>query len=98
MTNSVSPHVSGTYGSVHAGSGDLYSYVISSADSKGMTPRKQAADDLRWLAQRFVHPAGFGRARDVLESRRTVFLEGPQGSGRIATAKMLLWELSPNAM
>jgi hypothetical protein len=97
LTDSVSPHVSGTYGAVHAGSGDLFNYVISLADSKGRTPRKQAADDLRWLAQRFVHPAGFGRARDVLESRRTVFLDAPQGSGRIATAKMLLWELKPDA-
>lgn len=97
MTDWFSPHVSGTYGSVHTGSGDLFNYVISLADSKGRTPRKQAADDLRWLAQRFVHPAGFGRARDVLESRRTVFLDAPQGSGRITTAKMLLWELRPDA-
>ena len=97
MTDSVNPHVSGTHGNVHAGSGDLINYVISLTNSKSTTPRKQAADDLRWLAQRFVHPAGFGRARDVLESHHTVFLDAPPGSGRIAAAKMLLWELEPNA-
>jgi hypothetical protein len=97
LTDWFSPHVSGTHGSVHTGRGDQVNYFISVADSKGRTPRKQAADDLLWLAQRFVHPAGFGRARDVLESHRTVFLDAPQGSGRITTAKMLLWELRPDA-
>jgi hypothetical protein len=48
---------------------------------------------MRWLAQRFVDPAGLGLARDILESHRTVFLDARPGSGRIAAAMMLLRRL-----
>lgn len=94
MSDPASPQVSGTQGGVHAGTGDQYIYhPMSLTDSKGRSPRTQATDELRWLAQRFVHPAGFGRAREVLELYRTVFLDAPPGSGRITAAKVLLWEL-----
>lgn len=90
----INSRVSDTHGGVHTGPGDQYNYYGAPlTDSKGRSPRKQAEDDLQWLAQRFVHPAGLGRARDILESHRTVFLEARPGSGRIAAAKMLLWEL-----
>lgn len=97
MSDSISSHVS-TQGPVHAGPGpqNIY-YSISLADPRGRSPRRQAADDLLWLEQRFVHPAGFGKARDILELHRTVFLDAPPGNGRITTAKMLLWELRPDA-
>ncbi len=94
----INSRVSDTQGSVHAGSGDQYIYYGASlTDSRGRSPRKQAEDDLRWLAQRFVYPAGLGRARDILESHRTVFLDARPGSGRIAAAQVLLWELRPGS-
>jgi hypothetical protein len=88
-----SVHVSRTVGPVHSGQGDLNAFSISLAGPKARNPRRQPMDELRWLAQRFVHPPGFGKAREVLESRQTVFLDAAVGSGRITAAKMLLWEL-----
>jgi hypothetical protein len=94
----INSRVSDTHGGVHAGSGHQYIYYVASlTDSRGRSPRKQAEDDLRWLAQRFVHPTGLGLARDILQSHRTVFLEARPGSGRIAAAQMLLWELRPGS-
>lgn len=94
MSDSISSQLSGTQVGVHAGSGDVnIFYGVSLKDSTGRSPRKQAADDLWWLLRHFVHPVGFGKARDVLESHRTVFLDAPPGSGRISAAKVLLWEL-----
>ncbi|MEV5754675.1 hypothetical protein AB0L00_43290 [Actinoallomurus sp. NPDC052308] len=98
MSDSFEVHVSGTRGDVHTGTGDINStHYLLQLDSPGRAPRKQPADELRWLSQRFVPPAGLGEARDVLEASRTVFLDGPPGSGRVAAAKMLLWELRNDA-
>ena len=66
---------------------------IWAPDSRERSPRRQAAD-LRELAQRFVHPAGFGKARSILRDHQAVFLYGPPGSGRTAAAKRLLSELA----
>ncbi|WP_285495438.1 hypothetical protein [Actinomadura sp. NBRC 104425] len=98
MSDSFETHASGVQGDMHTGSGDItktyhYSYYLLQSDSPRHSPRMQPADELRWLRRRFVEPAGLGRARDVLEATRTVFLAGPPGSGRITAAKMLLWEL-----
>lgn len=95
MSDSFETHASGVHGSMHTGSGDIYTSSIYylQTDSLSASPRKQPADELRWLEQRFVAPAGLGKARDVLEASRTVFLDGLPGSGRIAAAKMLLWNL-----
>jgi hypothetical protein len=97
LTEPISSHVLDATGPVHAGGGDQYNWFAEQASSRTRIPRTQAADDLRWLAQRFVHPGGFGRARGVLAAQRTVFLDAPSGSGRLAAAKMLLWELAPDA-
>jgi hypothetical protein len=86
----ISTQLSGAHGPVHTGSGNQYVGMLFGP--KGKSPRGQAADDMRWLAQRFVPPNGFSKAHDILQSHRTVFLDGPAGSGRIAAAKMLLWE------
>jgi hypothetical protein len=40
---------------------------------------------------------GFGKACEILATHRTVFLDAPPGSGRITTAKMLLWQLRHDA-
>ena len=94
MSDVFETHASGVHGGMHAGTGDInHAYYLPQADTPGTSPRKQPMDELRWLERRFVAPAGLGRARDVLEKSRTVFLDGLPGSGRIAAAKTLLWEL-----
>ncbi|MEV4678089.1 MULTISPECIES: hypothetical protein [Actinomadura] len=94
MSDSFEAHASGFHGGMHAGAGDINNiYYLLRGESFGASPRKQPTDELRWLRRRFVEPAGLGRARDVLETFRSVFLDGLPGSGRIAAAKMLLWEL-----
>jgi hypothetical protein len=92
LSDSFETHVSGAY--VHAGSGDFY---VQQVRSRGRDPRKTPADEMRWLERRFVEPAGLGEARDVLESFRTVLLDGPEGGGRVAAAQMLLWELKKDS-
>lgn len=97
MSDSYASHVSGEQPIVHAGHGDQYNYALSLASSAGRNPRKQAADELVWIEQRFIPPTGFAKARELLQSYQTVFLDAPPGSGRTAAAKMLLWELQADA-
>ncbi|HEY3686234.1 MAG TPA: hypothetical protein VGL93_24590 [Streptosporangiaceae bacterium] len=93
MSDTVHASVSDAYGPVLAGAGFQQNIIAAPlVDAKGRSPRKQAVDGLQWLYRCFVHPSGFNRARGILESTRTVFLDAPPGSGRITTAKMLLWE------
>lgn len=72
-------------------------YQTLPTDSRGRSPRRQAADDLRKLAQCFVYPRGFGEARKILHDNRTVFLYAPPGSGKTTAAKLLLRELATPA-
>lgn len=102
MSQFFNPHVSGTRGGVHTGSGDQtnnnYYFVAGLfSDSAGRSPRRVAEDDLDWLHQRFVHPTGFADAREILATRNMVLLDGPPGSGRTSTARMLLHELRSDA-
>ncbi|MFI6517303.1 hypothetical protein ACIBF1_17235 [Spirillospora sp. NPDC050679] len=82
---------------MHTGEGtqNNYFWTPSMADAKGRDPRRQAADELAWLRRIFVEPDGYGRAIEILEKHRTVFLDGSPGSGRTMTAQMLLWEPGP---
>jgi hypothetical protein len=91
VTYPLPPQITDSRGPINTGSGDQYN--ISLIDAKGRTPLRQAMDDLRELAQCFVYPRGFGKARDALDKHRTVFLHAPPGSGRSAAAKLLLREL-----
>lgn len=52
--------------------------------------RTVAREYLHWLAQRFVEPDHYGRARELLADHRSVLLTGAEGSGRRAAAQMLL--------
>ncbi len=63
----------------------------------GRTHGSHAEDDRVWLRRNFVYPAGFARARHVLENHRTVFLHGMRGIGRNTAATMLLHELHTEA-
>ncbi|GII76696.1 hypothetical protein Sru01_16780 [Sphaerisporangium rufum] len=68
-------------------------YFETLADRGGQSFRSFAADHLLWLRRNFVPPPGFGKAREILASQRTVLLGGEPGSGRVAAAQMLLHEL-----
>jgi len=89
-------HVHDPQGPTHTGGGDINIFQMLS-EARIREPRRQSLDELSWIAQRFVHPAAFGRARSILESSRVVFLDALPGSGRVAAAKMLLWELRAGA-
>ncbi len=105
MSESYISDVSGTRGSVHAGSGDQTNNINNNYyypadlvnDARGWSPRRVAEEDLDWLYQRFVHPTGFAQARDELDREGTVLLDGPPGSGRTSAARMLLHELRDGA-
>jgi hypothetical protein len=98
MTTQTGPQIHNAHGPVQAGDGPQnnysYNYNYTLRDSKGRSPRKKDIDELVWLWQRFVAPPGLGMARDALERHGTVFLEGAPGNGRLAAAKMLLWQLA----
>ncbi|MGW4797668.1 hypothetical protein ACWEPC_35135 [Nonomuraea sp. NPDC004297] len=78
-------------GPIHTGSGNL-NYFEAATQSRD--PRYAFIEELDWLWRRFVHPPGYGKANDLLESDRTVLLSGEPGGGRVATAKALLRGLS----
>jgi hypothetical protein len=59
----------------------------------GRDPRTVAREHLGWLKQRFVEPDPYGRARELLADNGSVLLTGAPGSGRRATAQMLLHRL-----
>lgn len=95
MTNPTPPsHVSGVHGPVHAGSGNLYYTVMAEAAARNRNARSTFIEELDWLWRHFVHPPGYGRASDILKAHKTLLLDGPPGSGRVATAKVLLRQLS----
>jgi hypothetical protein len=101
LTDPIFSQLSDIRGPVHAGSGDLnntnnYHYSALGGVAP-RSPRAYAADGLARLGRYFVHPQGFGKASEILESHRTVLLSGAPGTGRIATAKVLLYELSSGA-
>lgn len=52
---------------------------------------RQPIDHLRWLADRFVPPAGFAEAQTAISELRTIVLFGQPGAGRTAAAKMLVF-------
>jgi hypothetical protein len=79
-------------GPMHTGSGDLYVVTQLQEEQDGPTFRRLADDQLRRLKQMLVEPAGMGAARHTLADTHTVILDGPPGSGRTATARVLLSE------
>lgn len=100
MSDPITTRVDRSYGPVHTGAGNLINISDPSAllvDSRGRTPLRVAEDELTWLHERFVHPPGFGEARERLEDTGTVLLDGEPGSGRNAAARMLLRELGGGA-
>lgn len=86
-------------GPVNTGTGDQYNaptFVLNSLQQLtrvGRSPRAVAHEHLCWLDQRFVEPDHYGRAWELLADTGSVLLTGAPGSGRRATAQMLLHRL-----
>ncbi|MEU7649326.1 hypothetical protein [Streptomyces huasconensis] len=92
MTNSFWNSIQAPNGTFHTGSGPQTVHQHFGADSR---PREQASralpdDHLIWLKQRFLNPEGYHHAAQILEETHTVLVDGPPGSGRNSTARMLL--------
>ncbi|RBQ18087.1 hypothetical protein DP939_22250 [Spongiactinospora rosea] len=91
MSDYLFSQISEVHGLVHTGPGNLN---VTFNGDRPWSPLAHAAEDLARHARSFVHPRGFGDARRILETYRTVLLDGPPGSGRNAAARVLLYELS----
>ncbi|MEU2076719.1 hypothetical protein [Streptomyces sp. NPDC013489] len=92
--------VHGATGPVNTGTGDqhnnthhnTHNYLYFHDVSPPGTPplRPLASDHLQWLEERFVAPFGMAAAAEVLVNTGTLLLDGTPGSGRNATARVLL--------
>ncbi|MEU8763899.1 hypothetical protein [Streptomyces sp. NPDC048659] len=81
-------------GNVHAGSGPQYNYSFHERTAPGAPPLRPLAEDhLVWLRRRFIPPTGMAEAHERLERQGTLLLDAHPGSGRTATARMLLHKL-----
>ncbi|GAA3730168.1 hypothetical protein [Streptomyces tremellae] len=92
----------GTAGNLHAGSGNQYIVEMTRAavealarDHAGRTPGQVAKDHLLHLLPRFEPPTGYARAHRRLEEEGVVLLDGAPGTGRTATAQVLLRNHAP---
>ncbi|MER6694640.1 hypothetical protein ABT329_37870, partial [Streptomyces minutiscleroticus] len=93
MNERISTRVDNAGGYVHAGNGDFNITVGADLQDSDRRPFRSMADDqlgrLQWV---LVAPPGMGEARHKLADTGTVILDGPPGSGRTATARVLLHE------
>lgn len=95
MTESNSTNIGSVHGPTHSGSGNIFvTYSTLVSEVVKSRSRTYPPDELAELGRYFVPPPRFGDAREVLENRRVVFLDGAPGSGRTAAAKMLLYQVS----
>ncbi|MDH6217161.1 ABC transporter substrate-binding protein [Streptomyces pseudovenezuelae] len=100
MTETFGSYFGQAHGSVHSGDGNQYNfYYVQEAASRlreqaNSRARTIAQEDREHLAACFVPPPGMQRARGRLAESHTVLIAGLPGSGRRATALMLLHELS----
>ncbi|CAL9351932.1 hypothetical protein [Streptomyces sp. enrichment culture] len=93
MTTEHTTQVESTQGVTHTGDGHIYVSLGSTAHEPRKPVFRQLPDDqLRWNRRVLVAPVNMGRARDTLEETGTVILDGVPGSGRSATARVLLRE------
>ncbi|MEU6595278.1 hypothetical protein ABZ923_39810 [Streptomyces sp. NPDC046881] len=85
--------VEGTQSVTHTGGGDIHVNLGVAAHEPRKPVFRQLPDDqLRWARRVLVAPVNMGRARTTLEETGTVILDGAPGSGRTATARVLLRE------
>ncbi|PJN25034.1 hypothetical protein [Kitasatospora sp. CB02891] len=90
-----STRIEDLHGPAHSGSGDQYNYIYPAGGFPHSRERVRiAAEDRRWLSQRFVRPRNLGRASERLaKPGATVLLVGEAGIGRRAAGTVLLHEL-----
>ncbi|MGW4381306.1 hypothetical protein [Kitasatospora sp. NPDC004531] len=95
MSTPGSIRIDSPQGPVHNGPGDQNFYIPASEFLRSRTERLRiAADDRRWLSQRFVPPRNLHQAFERLaKPGATVLLTGEPGVGRRAAATVLLHEL-----
>ncbi|MFD5538463.1 hypothetical protein ACFWIJ_11610, partial [Streptomyces sp. NPDC127079] len=94
MSTEHTTRVESTRGVTHTGDGHIYVNLGSAAHEPRKPVFRQLPDDqLRWIRRVLVAPVNMGRARNTLEETGTVILDGAPGSGRSATARVLLREL-----
>ncbi|QKW05474.1 hypothetical protein HUT18_02850 [Streptomyces sp. NA04227] len=75
----------------HTGDGPQNNYHYTYYNAPGPeSPRLLVRDHLRRLADHYVQPAEYRTARSTLHTRGMVLIRGEAGSGRRATAQMLL--------
>ncbi|PAK27193.1 hypothetical protein CJD44_05695 [Streptomyces sp. alain-838] len=85
--------VEGTHSVTHTGGGDIHVSLGAAAHEPRKPVFRQLPDDqLRWVRRVLVAPVNMGRARTTLDETGTVILDGVPGSGRTATARVLLRE------
>ncbi|MEW2548667.1 hypothetical protein AB0910_23345 [Streptomyces sp. NPDC047002] len=93
-----------TAAAVHSGTGTQNNYYSVhppgdqaplSEDSTGRAPRELAKEHLLWLMPRFEPPTGYARAYARLVRHHVVLLDGEPGTGRTATAEVLLRNHAP---
>ncbi|WP_371636851.1 hypothetical protein OG988_31460 [Streptomyces zaomyceticus] len=92
MSGTPSTGVHGATGPLNTGIGDQHNHFhYHDVAPPGAPPLRPLADGhLRWLYLRFVPPFGMHTAEDVLTKTGSLLLDGTPGSGRNATARVLL--------
>ncbi|MFD8723182.1 hypothetical protein ACFV2H_35735 [Streptomyces sp. NPDC059629] len=93
MSTEHTTRVESTQGVTHTGDGHIYVNLGAAAHEPRKPTFRQLPDDqLRWTRRVLVAPVNMGKARTTLEETGTVILDGAPGSGRSATARVLLRE------
>ncbi|MBG7698745.1 hypothetical protein HCJ76_11835 [Streptomyces sp. MC1] len=93
MSTEHTTRVESTQGITHTGDGHIYVSLGAAAhEPRKPVFRKLPDDQLRWTRRVLVAPVNMGGARTTLEETGTVILDGAPGSGRSATARVLLRE------
>lgn len=93
MSAEAESFVFGPQGPVNTGTGHQFigsTFVLYSLQQLVRAARAVAREHLEWLEQRFVEPEHYSRARELLADNGSVLLTGAPGSGRRATAQILL--------
>lgn len=98
MSDFLGAYISEARSAVHTGEGNQLNFYLAAASSRvrdrtGPDLLSVSEDGRRRLHERFVDPPHMREARDLLDRGSMVLVAGPPGSGRRATALMLLHEL-----
>ncbi|MEU1149525.1 hypothetical protein ACFYO9_28005 [Streptomyces sp. NPDC005863] len=93
MSDPVSYDIHSQAGPFHTGSGSqtIHQYFAPVSAPRPQASRPLPDDHLLWLRRRYVEPDGWGHAERILMETHTVLVDGRPGSGRNATARMLLY-------